>query len=226
MVSRNNLGQKDSGSRKNLLLVLFILLVVWYIIPRIGSQVTAVAFKNQYFKVYREFSQAVGFMQERDEFNIASYADGKSFTKNFASFFTVNSLCKKNSNKLCLSGKPAYATLDGNIYPQFINYPNIGQFVLGDDALVILNNIDGNLWINVDINGIKKGPNRLGLDVFTFYLASDELNLRLMGASGTPFKNVSKYCDPLKSSEHNGLPCSYKAILDKDYFHDMHKYLR
>ncbi len=227
MVSKQkNFGRKEPKSRKVLLLILFLLLLLWYILPKFSRQVKAVQFKNQYFKIYREFSQAVGFMQEKDEFNLASYAEGKTFIKNFAVFFKVGSLCKKNNNKLCLAGKPAYSTLDGNYYPQFINYPNIGQFVLSDDTLVILNNIDDNLWINVDINGIKHKPNKLGLDVFTFYVSSDELNLKLMGASNTPYKEISKYCDPKNSNEFNGLPCSYKAILDKDYFHDMQKYLR
>ncbi len=225
---RRNYTKDPNANRKRLLTILFILLASYYLGPKLKGQVSAVQLKSQYFKVYREFSQAVALYQYKDgEFAPSSYAEPRRFVQTFSSLFAVDTLCEEDSN-LCLpsSKSPVYTTLDGKKHPKFLKDPNIGQFVLLDGTLVILNEVNGNLWVNVDINGIKRKPNKLGLDVFTFFIGSDESNMKLMGASGTPYMNLSKYCNPYTSNKYNGLPCSYKAILDKTYFEEFKFLLR
>ncbi|MBR1424669.1 hypothetical protein IJ579_03810 [bacterium] len=231
MVSRSGVRKKKKKgfewTRKKVLSLLFGALLIFYVFPKISSSVSSIQYKNQYFKVYREFSQAVALLQYKEEDFISSAKGSPEyFIEEFSSLFATDSLCKTEAPHCLTEGRLAYSTLDGRYYPEFLNKPNVGQFVLLDDVLVIVNLIDDNLWITVDINGIKKRPNRLGLDVFTFFLGGDELNLRLMGSSGTPYMNLGKYCSLFESNEYNGLPCAYKAILDREYFNDIKKYLK
>lgn len=60
------------------------------------------------------------------------------------------------------------------------------QFILKDGMFVMIQQepaIDGQ-FIFVDVNGYKKGPNRMGFDLFTFEVTKDN-KLLPMGADGT-----------------------------------------
>lgn len=98
-----------------------------------------------------------------------------------------------------------------------------GQFVLGDGAMVLLENSVSNppqTFITVDINGYKKGPNLWGHDLFTFDLI-DNGKLLPMGAEGSHFIDDNIYCSKTSTSSLNGIGCTYKALFDKDYFRNL-----
>lgn len=219
--TNNQYAKEPVSLRQKLLLVLFVLLLIWYIIPFTKSQVGSMQLKNQCFKTYREFSQAIAMMQSKGN-NLSDVLDNKEeFLRTFSKYFSASILCTDTSH---FCNPVDYHTLDGSKSLPYLNKPNIGKFVLMDDSLVMLNMFRGNLWISVDLNGIKHKPNRLGVDVFTYFLGADDTNLQLMGASGTPFIFHPKYCNPYSSeSAYNGMSCAYKAILEQDYFNDIKK---
>lgn len=96
---------------------------------------------------------------------------------------------------------------------------NNGQFVLNDGSVVMVENWDtGLLYISTDVNGIKRGPNVWGQDLFTFQLMSDG-KLLPMGAEGTRYYNQdNSYCSKTSSSNYNGLSCTHKALTDKTFW--------
>ena len=142
------------------------------------------------------------------------------FLKKFAGFFDLESVCESYTEP-CLWNNLTYKTLDGEITPAYYGTPNIGQFITKSGALYMLYTYGENdLWAFVDINGIRKRPNRFGIDVFLFYIPANTGILRYMGASGTPYQSISLYCNPYVSNKFNGFSCPYKAVLDRNYFEE------
>lgn len=217
----NQYVKEPVSVRQILLLILFILLLIWYIIPFTRSQVGSVQLKNQCFKTYREFSQAVSMMQSKNNSLSDAVNNKEQFVRDFSKYFSASIICNDTS-KLCNHAN--YTTLDGSKSLSYLINPNVGKFLLLDDSLVMINIFRGSLWISVDMNGIKHKPNRLGVDVFTYYLGANDASLQLMGASGTPFVFHPKYCNQFSSeSAYNGMSCAYKAILEQDYFNNIRK---
>ena len=102
-----------------------------------------------------------------------------------------------------------------------------GQFITTDGTLFLVENkaeIDNTtvspIFINVDVNGLKKRPNRWGYDLFTFQL-TDSGKLLPVGAEGTSYTDMAKYCSLTNTSILNGVGCTYKALTDKDYWKNL-----
>lgn len=110
-----------------------------------------------------------------------------------------------------------------NIYRTYSKTRNIdysllddGQLLLTDGTLIMFENSDPQykaVFISVDINGINKGPNAWGHDLFTFDL-TEEGKLLPMGAPHTHYD----ICLKTSSGERNGIGCTYKAMTDPNYF--------
>lgn len=77
-------------------------------------------------------------------------------------------------------------------------------------------NDESHCWIHVDINGVKNGPNRFGVDVFTFQFTDGKL--LAMGDEGTVYSDLGKYCNLKVSNNFNGLACAHYAKADADWF--------
>ena len=96
------------------------------------------------------------------------------------------------------------------------------QYVLPDGTLFLfewdtVHYSDGShCWIHVDINGVKNGPNRFGVDVFTFQFIDGKL--LAMGDEGTVYSDLGKYCNLKVSNNFNGLACAHYAKADADWF--------
>ena len=104
----------------------------------------------------------------------------------------------------------------------FYNMLDDGQFILSDGALIMINNEAYNiLLISIDVNGLKKGPNIWGKDLFTFEINSAG-KLLPMGADGTRYTDMSEYCSKNSSSNINGIGCTSAALSDADYFKKMY----
>ena len=116
--------------------------------------------------------------------------------------------------------KGAYKTFNGGTMR--LSLIDDGQFVLTDGSLILLENVEGPVYISVDVNGYNKNPNRWGHDLFTFQLTNDGKILPV-GAEGTNYINMDTYCSQSSSHIYNGVACTYKALSDKDYFKNLPK---
>lgn len=100
-----------------------------------------------------------------------------------------------------------------------------GQFILNDGTLILLEapnmNINGNIYISVDVNGFQKRPNRLGQDLFMFQLSKQGV-LRPMGTEGTTYySETDEYCSLTSTNNMNGAGCTYKALTDSDFWKNL-----
>ena len=106
------------------------------------------------------------------------------------------------------------------------NWLDDGQFITTDGTLFLLESAMGDgstvypILITVDVNGVQKRPNRCGYDLFTFQL-TDSGKLLPVGAEGTSYTDMSKYCSLTNTSNQNGVGCTYKALTDKDYWKNL-----
>jgi hypothetical protein len=99
-------------------------------------------------------------------------------------------------------------------------YWDDGQLILQNGMLVMIENYVSETLLTIDINGIEKGPNVWGYDLFTFQVMNNG-KLMPVGASGTMFTSVGNYCSETSTSVNNGISCAYKAMYDEDYFKNL-----
>ena len=207
--------------------ILFIVIVASILViayaPKLKDNPNPTELREQFFAEYGRFYEAYRAMEHRG-FLAANLNRTPSFGRKFGGFFDLESLCEDYFDT-CLWNNLTYKTLDGEIIPAYLGSPNVGQFRTKSGALYLLYSYGNEMWIFVDVNGIKKLPNRFGFDIFAFYIGDEDLSLKLMGAEGTPFQTMNLYCNPYTSNKYNGMSCPIKAILDKDFFIDMHKIL-
>lgn len=105
-----------------------------------------------------------------------------------------------------------------------------GQYLLNDGMILMIedntatggsNTGTGSMFLTVDVNGLKKKPNAWGHDLFTFQIMNDSGKLMPMGAEGTVYSDVNRYCSKTSTERLNGIACTHKAITDKDYFNKL-----
>lgn len=77
--------------------------------------------------------------------------------------------------------------------------------------------VDNGVYLTVDINGLKNGPNKFGYDFFMFQIVGGVL--KPMGAVGTT--ETFRVCSETSSSSYNGRGCTVKAVNEKDYFKNL-----
>lgn len=96
-----------------------------------------------------------------------------------------------------------------------------GSFITLDGILYMFENAGGGnrhtTYITIDVNGMKKPPNKWGYDLFTFQL-TNEGKLLPMGAEGTHYTDMATYCSVNSTSSFNGIACAQKAFTETDYF--------
>lgn len=97
-----------------------------------------------------------------------------------------------------------------------------------DDAQFLLRNgmtlyIEDSIFlgISIDVNGMYKGPNLWGHDLFTFQVM-DNGKLMPMGIEESYMPSDS-HCSPASALKTNGGGCTYKAFTDKNYFKNLPK---
>ncbi len=105
-------------------------------------------------------------------------------------------------------------------------YMEGGGFILPDGMAIYIENYNSkNLMLSIDVNGIKKRPNRWGHDLFTFSIDNETGKLIPNGFDGAFVSAASRerYCSATDSSKDNGLSCSYYALTDSNYFKKLPK---
>ena len=97
-----------------------------------------------------------------------------------------------------------------------------GQFMLGDGSMIYIENDSRTdyILISVDVNGLLKGPNRWGQDLFTFEIMKNG-KLLPSGAEGTTYEG--RLCSKTSTSEYNGIGCTYAALTDKNFWKNLPK---
>lgn len=98
------------------------------------------------------------------------------------------------------------------------NLMDNGQFLLRNGMTIYMEN-ETLTYISIDVNGMYKGPNLWGHDLFTFQLMNNGKMLP-MGAEGTNY-NSDKFCSPSSTSKYNGIACTNKALTDSDYWNNL-----
>ena len=111
--------------------------------------------------------------------------------RNYPNNYVVNSIYN-------VDAFAKYITADGSFLYLFRSYADVKRFI-----------------ISVDVNGYKK-PNRLGYDLFVFYL-DENGRLLPMGTEGSSMM----LCNNVNVSDANGAGCTIKALYDKNYFKNL-----
>lgn len=117
-------------------------------------------------------------------------------------------------------------------YKNFIGVAHTGcpfndyAFYTSDASATVFIDIIGGeyiteLYIAIDVNSLDHKPNRLGHDLFGFYL-DKKGNLVPFGEADS-FASEDKYCSSTNTSGNNGLGCTIRAITDKNYFKNLPK---
>lgn len=171
-----------------------------------------------------------------------NYGEGQTFNHKNYPWTTTSAvidkylISAKACEASCLIHREEEKDEDGNIIP--------GAFILGnymtynkkakvqgkyfDDAQFLLRNgiplyIEDSefLAISIDVNGMDKGPNLWGHDLFTFQVF-DNGKLVPMGIERSVFP-ADTNCSLTSTSKTNGAGCAYKALVDKNYFKNLPK---
>lgn len=195
-------------------------------IPELMTAHKAHRLRTQFLKSYSTIQQV--FKQiEADDISIdpTTYVrnnipDGV-FYNTFKKYLTGIIDCGLNSNKPlpCYKlndTKKGYKQLTGDTL-LFIDYFDDGQIVLQDGTSIFFEQPNNTyIWVMVDINGFKEGPNRMGYDLFVFQLLDEEL--RTMGDPKTMYNDLKQYCNINSNRHFNGIACAQSAKSEADYF--------
>lgn len=193
-------------------------------IPSLITQNRARVLRSQYLKSYSMIYQMVRLM-ENDDISLDTSVLGK--IPNYLKGTTYcggadNTLRDPKGDTLCFRlANGEYKSYDGKT-TVYASYMDDAQYVLPDGTLFLfewdtVHYSDGShCWIHVDINGVKNGPNRFGVDVFTFQFTDGKL--LAMGDEGTSYSDLDKYCNLKVSNNMNGLACAHYAKADADWF--------
>ncbi len=125
---------------------------------------------------------------------------------------TENSACVYGSSSSSESTSP-YKNYSGTTKANYTVLDD-GQYIVADGMMYFFENsgVSPLIFVSVDVNGYRKGPNQLGRDLFMFEL-TETGKLVPSGAKGTYWED-SKYCSLTDRSGNNGYGCTYKALYD------------
>lgn len=161
---------------------------------------------------------------------------GQEFGKKLQKYFKIVKNCgySYNNDEENLKGcVPVMASSSKGLYKTFNGKANINmwylddnQYILNDGSILFFENAKDSptqLYISVDVNGFSQRPNRLGQDLFIFQL-DEQGKILPMGVENSDYYDVNDgYCSLTSSNNMNGAGCTYKAIIEKDYFNKLPK---
>lgn len=178
--------------------------------------------ESQLKKGYSTISQALNLMylDSGEDITPQNYPSN-TFAEKFKKYLAINQY-SKNSD---ITGTN---TDDYNLSNVYKNYNNTvaadaslldeGQMIINDSMAIFIQNshvLQVGILITIDVNGIKKRPNKWGHDLFTFridekgrLIATEEPN------STYRYGNQKRYCSVKSTTKQNGLACTYYAIND------------
>ena len=180
--------------------------------------------KSQFFKASSVISQLASQL-ENDGLNFR----GSSFT----SYLKLQKKCRiDHHGTYCNNKTISYKLFNYRNNPSYFyfGYLNSTMAILSDGMVIYTDDCpDYEGWkgplVGVDINGIDKGPNRLGYDFFLFENVAGKIYP--LGHEKTNYGNINfstnktDYCSKSDFSSNSGLTCASKALSDSKYFNKL-----
>lgn len=117
-----------------------------------------------------------------------------------------------------------YTTFKGKTLDR--SYFDDGGFITNDGTAFFVeqgsqSTVTGFL-VSIDVNGYKKGPNKMGYDFFMFQITKEGKVLP-MGAENTYWQaSRESLCSKTSTESRNGFTCAYYAATDENYFKNLH----
>ena len=200
------------------------------IIQKKTSKELEVSFKKSYSNLYKAFNMVIA-----DEYPVyisnptEARPDGDP---DWNSIFAQQVYSKYKQLKLIsLEEKNEYKKSAKNFSKnRTMGVPQCSQYMAGDGAFItpdgsaisIFQNCSS-LWFTIDTNGIKKGPNAMGHDIFIFVAPKDttkllpatsesEVKCDENGCSYNNTAETSQKCSKTSKSDINGATCAAYAI--------------
>lgn len=204
-------------------------------LPAVINNSRAKELETQLKTSYSILQQALQMMQA-DTGMIANQTNypGQTFGNAFIKYFKQTVKCSEDN---CLVSDME----DGVAASTFKDYKNFnrtadltrggnmiydeGKFILTNNMLLLIESNTPNFGIilTVDINGHNKKPNVYGQDLFSFNIEEKSGKLLPMGAEGTHYNDLNRYCSKSSSDGLNGAACTYRAFTEKDFFKNLPK---
>lgn len=195
-------------------------LVAAVTIPTVTKQYQRIILKSKFAKAY-SLLQNVVIQWEADEgeglYSAYHNTNSNNIRATFFKYFNGERDTRASSEL-----KPYYTSIKDST--TIIHYCPIGCCVnpaasslKGTDGIMYnICNGDSALIFAVDLNGNDKAPNKWGIDLFGFYIYSDN-KFDPLFRSWTKSAGCSNY---LQNESHinDGISCTYYAVQDQDYF--------
>ena len=195
-------------------------------IPGLINNYKANKLRTQYLKSYSTLAQMIKLIEQDDIelndqntiMNLTKYLPGS--TKKEGSDLQDKNNTHNDPFYYYLSNK--YKTYDGKGTANKTMFDDV-QYALPDGSLLLMEWDDihypngDHHWISVDINGYNNGPNRWGVDLFTFQVLDGKM--LAIGDKGSIYTDMSQYCNSQKiTNYYNGIACAHLAKTDTEYF--------
>ncbi len=181
-------------------------------IPSVVKNYKATQLESQFRKAYSQATQAALRMQVQQGGSVYDFSDDvNEFRNKFMSYFSVINDCKT----ACFNNSDYKSYNKNTAYTYFF----ARSFITKDGMYYnFYKGASQNIYISIDINGFKKGPNLWGHDVFTFYVLPANQILKPCGYN-EPFSG--SLCDKNSTSGYNGSACAKYALSNKNYFKEL-----
>ena len=182
-----------------------------------GKQLEA-AFKKNYSRLYQALDMHYALTGERIVTRNDNI-DGNMVKETLMKYMPVLVDCGfgyDDRDSACVSiNRPAYKNFTGTTDINMECFDD-GQFILTDGSMIFVNSIGAcPKSISIDVNGYKKGPNRLGQDLFMFLIYEDGV----FPSGEMPDRGWGNMkCSATATDYMNGGGCTIKALYDKDFF--------
>lgn len=204
------------------------------LIQRQNKKELEVAFKKTYATLYNSFNQVIAdgypvYVSNSTE----TWPDGEvNFNPEFAQqvyskYKQLKLISSKEKNEYRNNAKNFTRTKPMGA-PQCSQYMGGGgAFITPDGSTLSIVQNCGGLWFTMDTNGIKKGPNALGHDIFIFYSpknttkllpADKESEVTCDEDGNCDYNNTEETkdkCSNTSKSNINGTTCAVYALMDK-----------
>ena len=235
------IGKKCAFTLAEVLITLGIIGVVAAMtIPQLINDYKANTLRAQYLKAVSTFEQAQRWMAADNVLqDPLSYSSTQEWRQAFGAYLKGAVDCGARNGATSSPSKVEgcyNARMDNRVEFGRVPYRNMygdatetntfesGQFLLPGGMLFLfrLPNKQMSAWhpllTTIDVNGYGAPPNRLGHDLFSFQWDKNSQKWLPLGAPGTWYTDMDRFCSESSTDWQNGMGCAMKASTDPDYF--------
>jgi len=211
----NKIKSKSAFTLAEVLITLVIIGVVAALtIPTAINRMQREELRSQFKKAVSVLYQVVQKMKADNGDLVLDYNNDTVpiFRERFMSYFHVT--CKEN----CVNLRKYRNFNDTSAVTIYSNDSFFTNTIIVQDGMTFgfSASYHNALYIIVDINGPGKKPNRLGYDVFGFFVRGTQI---YPCEPGEPASTV--ICSSTSSAAYNGYGCTKRAISDENYFKNL-----